>query len=151
MPEYLSPGVYVEEVPSVIKPIAGVSTSTAAFLGVVPDSIQVPEENPQFDPSKHDPSKPPDPANLPYRMQPFPYPDSEVDKARKAFETLAEPNVRPPKPKGKPTPEDYRRFREVQEELALAVARHDASDLAPAGHPVLCTTFAEFTRHFGGF
>lgn len=33
MPEYLAPGVYVEEVPSGIKPIEGVSTSTAGFLG----------------------------------------------------------------------------------------------------------------------
>ncbi len=34
MPEYLSPGVYVEEVPSGNKPIEGVSTSTAGFVGV---------------------------------------------------------------------------------------------------------------------
>lgn len=33
MPEYLSPGVYVEEVSSGIKPIEGVSTSTAGFVG----------------------------------------------------------------------------------------------------------------------
>jgi phage tail sheath protein FI len=33
MPEYLAPGVYVEEVPSGIKPIEGVSTSTAGFVG----------------------------------------------------------------------------------------------------------------------
>ncbi|WP_336364712.1 phage tail sheath family protein [Halalkalicoccus salilacus] len=33
MPEYLSPGVYMEEVESGAKPIAGVSTSTAGFLG----------------------------------------------------------------------------------------------------------------------
>ena len=33
MPEYLAPGVYVEEVSSGNQPIAGVSTSTAAFLG----------------------------------------------------------------------------------------------------------------------
>src|SRR5205823_6273625 len=42
MPQYLSPGVYVEEVPSAIKPIAGVSTSTAAFIGIFPDSYPVP-------------------------------------------------------------------------------------------------------------
>jgi phage tail sheath protein FI len=42
MPEYLSPGVYVEEVPSSVKPIAGVSTSTAGFIGIVPDSLPVP-------------------------------------------------------------------------------------------------------------
>lgn len=34
MPQYLSPGVYVEEVPGT-PPIVGVGTSTAAFIGVV--------------------------------------------------------------------------------------------------------------------
>ncbi|ELZ19490.1 phage tail sheath protein FI [Natrinema limicola JCM 13563] len=33
MPEYLSPGVYVEEVDSGTKSVEGVSTSTAGFLG----------------------------------------------------------------------------------------------------------------------
>jgi uncharacterized protein len=34
-----APGVYVEQVPSGTVPIAGVSTSTAAFVGAVPDSV----------------------------------------------------------------------------------------------------------------
>lgn len=34
MPEYLAPGVYVEEVSSGIKPIEGVGTSTAGFIGL---------------------------------------------------------------------------------------------------------------------
>jgi phage tail sheath protein FI len=34
MPELLHPGVYVQELPSAVKPIEGVSTSTAAFVGV---------------------------------------------------------------------------------------------------------------------
>ena len=42
MPQYLSPGVYVEEVPSSVKAIAGVGTSTAGFIGVVPDALTVP-------------------------------------------------------------------------------------------------------------
>ena len=33
MPEYLSPGVYVEEIELGPRPIEGVSTSTAGFLG----------------------------------------------------------------------------------------------------------------------
>ena len=33
MPEYLSPGVYIEEIPARLKAIEGVSTSTAAFVG----------------------------------------------------------------------------------------------------------------------
>ena len=35
MPEYLSPGVYVEEVPSGAQTITGVGTSTAGFVGIV--------------------------------------------------------------------------------------------------------------------
>src|ERR1700722_3561969 len=34
MPEYLYPGVYVEEIDTGNKPIIGVSTSTAGFLGI---------------------------------------------------------------------------------------------------------------------
>ena len=39
MPQYLSPGVYVEEVSSGNKPIAGVGTSTAGFIGIAPDTL----------------------------------------------------------------------------------------------------------------
>ncbi|MFB2875399.1 phage tail sheath family protein [Floridanema aerugineum] len=42
MPEYLAPGVYVEEIPSAIKAIAGVSTSVAGFIGVVPEDLNLP-------------------------------------------------------------------------------------------------------------
>jgi phage tail sheath protein FI len=41
MPVYLSPGVYVEEVPGT-PPIAGVGTSTAAFIGEVADDVTMP-------------------------------------------------------------------------------------------------------------
>jgi phage tail sheath protein FI len=44
MPQYLSPGVYVEEVPSGGAPIAGVGTSTAGFIGQTADQINVPGE-----------------------------------------------------------------------------------------------------------
>ncbi len=36
MPTYLTPGVYVEEIPSANKPIEGVGTSVAAFVGLAP-------------------------------------------------------------------------------------------------------------------
>src|SRR5687767_14784535 len=42
MPQYLSPGVYVEEVPPLARPIAGVGTSVAGFIGVVPNSVAMP-------------------------------------------------------------------------------------------------------------
>ncbi|MEG3933731.1 MULTISPECIES: phage tail sheath subtilisin-like domain-containing protein [unclassified Microcoleus] len=38
MPNYSSPGVYVEEVPSGSAPITGVGTSTAGFIGIIPSS-----------------------------------------------------------------------------------------------------------------
>jgi len=34
MPELLHPGVYVQEIPPAVRPIEGVGTSTAAFIGV---------------------------------------------------------------------------------------------------------------------
>lgn len=43
MPTYLSPGVYVEEVPPMVRPISGVGTSTAGFLGVVADNVTMPQ------------------------------------------------------------------------------------------------------------
>lgn len=42
MAEYKSPGVYVEQVPSGSAPIAGVGTSTAGFVGVMPNSWEIP-------------------------------------------------------------------------------------------------------------
>jgi uncharacterized protein len=147
MPEYLSPGVYVEEVPSSIKPIVGVSTSTPAFVGIVPDKVQIPEENPGFDPTK-----PTDENNKTYRTWTFPYADADYDAAKKAFETLAQPGVRPSRPVSpNPKPEELKAFRAAREDLALAARRSSVSDLAEEGKPVLCTTFADFKRSFGDF
>jgi phage tail sheath protein FI len=48
---YLAPGVYVEEVPSAQQPIAGVGTNTVGFIGVVPDEVQYPVPNEEYDPT----------------------------------------------------------------------------------------------------
>jgi phage tail sheath protein FI len=48
MPQYLSPGVYVEEVPSAAQPIAGVGTSTAAFVGKVASTTVMPNQPGRF-------------------------------------------------------------------------------------------------------
>src|SRR5262245_9082142 len=42
MPQYLAPGVYVEEVSSGSHPIAGTGTSTAGFVGIVGDDVTMP-------------------------------------------------------------------------------------------------------------
>jgi len=47
---YLSPGVYVEEVPSAQQPIAGVGTNTVGFIGVLPPVIKTPVPNDWYDP-----------------------------------------------------------------------------------------------------
>jgi uncharacterized protein len=50
MPQYLSPGVYVEEVPPSARPIAGVGTSTAGFIGVVAAAVAMPLKPGSTDP-----------------------------------------------------------------------------------------------------
>lgn len=63
MPQYLSPGVYVQEVPSAVQPIAGVGTSTAGFIGAFEGQYVIDEkvgdadnEKKEF-PLKHTPLK----------------------------------------------------------------------------------------------
>jgi hypothetical protein len=54
MPDYLSPRVYVE-VPSAVKPIAGVGTSTAGFIGIIKENqVPLPEPNLEYDPVRID-------------------------------------------------------------------------------------------------
>lgn len=48
MPQYLSPGVYVEEVKAKAQAIAGVGTSTAGFVGVVPAGVKLPDQPGKF-------------------------------------------------------------------------------------------------------
>jgi phage tail sheath protein FI len=148
MPEYLSPGVYVEEVPSAIKPIAGVSTSTAAFVGIVPDQITIVEENPVFDPSKDATAV--GGANSPTIQWTFPASADDVKKAQDAFAALCVPDARPPRSKDT-SADGMKAFRQAQATVGTSQRRLGAGIMAAAGQPVLCTTFADFTRHFGPF
>ena len=53
MPSYLSTGsVRRRRRHSAVQPIAGVGTSTAGFIGVVPNSISIPAPNPAYDPTQ---------------------------------------------------------------------------------------------------
>src|ERR1700749_296689 len=52
MPQYLSPGVYVEEMPSTARPIAGVGTSTAGFMGVVANGVNMQNQPGKFQAQK---------------------------------------------------------------------------------------------------
>ncbi len=143
MPEYLSPGVYVEEVPSMIKPITGVSTSTAAFVGVVPDRLTIVEENPNFDPTQRVSD-----TNSPSITWQFPYDQAAWQQAKDNLAALTEPTSRPAVMRAGADPKAYRAARIA---FAQADARYSAGSMADAGEPVLCTTFSDFTRSFGGF
>jgi phage tail sheath protein FI len=66
MATLLSPGVFVDEVPSSIQAIAGVSTSIAAFIGIVPDLVHLVARNPGFNPS--------DPKSTPFKFVDFTVP-----------------------------------------------------------------------------
>jgi uncharacterized protein len=149
MPEYLSPGVYVEEIPSAIRPIVGVSTSVAAFVGVVPPSVDIPEENPNFDPTKKVGEKVGD-DNTKFIIWSFPYSEDLYNAKKKAYEDLTEEGVRPPRPKAKDAA-GMKAFRDAREDFALAARRFSASALADEGRPILCTSFVEFRTHFGDF
>ncbi len=53
---YSYPGVYVEEIKPLSRPIAGVSTSTAGFIGIAEDLTDMPE-TPKSTEDKKDPYK----------------------------------------------------------------------------------------------
>jgi uncharacterized protein len=140
MATYLSPGVYVEEVPSAVQSIAGVGTSTAGFIGVVPNTVTVPFRNPDFDPTR-------DPTRLPSAVSPPPPGPS-------APPPLPDPNAPPPlpdpdAPPSAPAPSAPAVTPSAENPM---YAFHDKPfAVTPAGEAVLCTTFAEFTSAFGGF
>jgi len=156
MPEYLSPGVYVEEVPSANPPIAGVSTSTAAFVGIVPDTITMIERNPDFDPTKPKTAEDgPAPTNSRTVSWKFPLPQSDLDAAKKALDDLSEKTaaggiVKPQRPTDQ-TGAGYKKFREAQANLAKVHRRFLVGDMKGAEVPTLCTTFTDFKKFFGGF
>ena len=143
MPEYLSPGVYVEEIPSAVKPIAGVSTSTACFLGVVPDTIQIPRENPSYDPTGRAGT---DDSKNPSVLVTFTKASASdvkakadaVAQAQKALSGNTDPTKRA----------------DLAKALAAAQkdkAQVDANTMADDNTPVLCTNFTDFKRSFGDF
>jgi uncharacterized protein len=125
---FQSPGVYVFDVPSAVQSIAGTGTSTAAFIGISPDRVDVPEANPDYDPTQ----RPVTPA-------------ARTDRPAGAEGAPAEG--------APPTPPPGRRGRaEVAAEAANLPYRMVGVDLdAPSGEVRLCTNFSEFRRAFGGF
>jgi Bacteriophage tail sheath protein len=127
MPEYLSPGVYVEEVPSAVQAIAGVGTSTAGFIGIVPDQVKVAVSNRAYDPVKASQKA------AAREERPATAPRGRTAAARDVDETAS---ITPPAG-GQPDP--TQRYVEINGTIQT-----------PADTVKLCTSFREFRDAFGG-
>ena len=141
MPQYLSPGVYVEEVPSSVKPIMGVGTTTAAFLGAFRGPIDIPIPNPDFDPTKPDPGAPSITVKFP------PAVDDAGVKAASDAASDAEKAARD-KPGDAALGAAARKARAV---AAQAIGDRDVTakmiaKVAKPGELKLCTSFSDFKR-----
>lgn len=128
MPQYLSPGVYVEEVLPQSRSISGVGTSTAGFIGVVPDGIKMPAQPGKFQ------------TNDTGKIKLF-----KVDATGNIalFELGADDNPDPTKPTtdpgGKPIEDPNGKPISIPYDLALA------------NEPKLVTSWEEFKNNFGDF
>jgi uncharacterized protein len=143
MPAYLSPGVYVEEVPSAVKAIAGVSTSTAGFIGIVPNAVTIPVEavkdrtigvgpGPAFD-LPHNPVQT-TAGTFQIRVNGAPVAATLANNAATGKSTAT---LGAAAPAGAPIVADY-----------LVVSSFSP---VPAGEIKLCTNFTEYKKFFGDF
>ena len=142
MPQYLSPGVYVEEVPSAIKPIAGVSTSTAGFIGVVADAIDQPLAQ-QFGVSVGTGNG----TDVSFNLTVYPI-DTGSTKVKVDGTTATNVTLKN---------DDANQVSTATFAAAPAAHSRITADIMPRFSPVasgtakLCTTFSDFKKFFGDF
>ncbi|WP_287277468.1 MULTISPECIES: phage tail sheath subtilisin-like domain-containing protein [unclassified Okeania] len=171
MPQYLSPGVYVEYVPPASLPIAGVATSIAGFIGVVADDVTMPPRPGQFYfqfPSQFQLDQNGNP-NLNAQGQP----DSLLDSESNPIPVLVKNKEGKPAfsedDEGNPVPlvdENDIPFVLVKDDEGNPALVKDGSyvlveedgkpkpvlyDVADAGEPILITSWEEFKTKFGDF
>ncbi len=129
MPQYLSPGVYVEEVKPNAQAIAGVGTSTVGFIGEVQDNVAMPIQPGKFLRFKADAN-----GNILLFEKGA---DGKADPNKPTTDTtkgipLEDPNGKPLEdPNGQPLPIPY--------------------TLAGTDKPKLITSWEEFKNKFGDF
>jgi uncharacterized protein len=133
--QYLSPGVYVREVPSLIQAIAGVGTSTAAFVGIYPTArLTTLERNPLYDETNE-------------RSRPF----IERTYATREEIEAADRALRDAEAAATAAGSDEAARRRRDEARDVRDRLIPDIDLVPPGVPKLCTNFTEFKRYFGDF
>jgi uncharacterized protein len=148
MPQYLSPGVYVEEVPPLARPIAGVGTSTAGFIGVIPETINVPNGVPvknAFVGKGDDNLKsfPLDKASYPVATTPGTFEVRVNDKPAKA--TLSNDDT------SKTSSVDFESPPKKDAQINADYYLTHIFSPVTAGELKLCTSFSEFKKLFGDF
>ncbi|MCL4858148.1 MAG: phage tail sheath subtilisin-like domain-containing protein [Caldilineaceae bacterium] len=150
MPSYLSPGVYVEEVPSAVQAIAGVGTSTAGFIGIV-DAAEyvVPRPNPHRNAT---PVDPPDTVDVRLPRVRSAVADAAVaaslvgatlsDGTKLSDSAAAESAVADARAA------DQETITIKNTEFLSPIHKIEGGNLA---QPKLCTNFGEFRKYFGDF
>jgi uncharacterized protein len=129
MPQYLAPGVYVEEVAPKSRSISGVGTSTAGFIGLVPEGIKMPAQPGKFQTD-----------DITGKIKLF-----KVDNAGNValFESGVDgnpdPSIPTTDPGGKP----------IEDPNGKPISI--SYDLVPANEPKLVTSWEEFKSKFGDF
>jgi phage tail sheath protein FI len=143
MPQYLSPGVYVEEVPSAARPIAGVGTSTAGFIGVVKRPSTEAGSNAGV--SGNNPSPPKASAS-----------PKKAGAANVADNTAVEPAAAAADSSGAGAADtsDYVKMplkpgKTGKKSDGTSIEPNDFYTVAPAGEPLLITSWEEFKNNFG--
>lgn len=177
---YQSPGVYVEEVPSTQQPIAGVGTNTVAFIGIVPDVIDYPIPNEEYDPDEAEKAA----AGPEQHQDEINKLEAELkdlqDKKKQEQEAVAEADNELKKPditgpnrnkfsKRKDDAEaeiraidqqikdkqksvgELRKPKQVDAKLMRPYLLQKFDVTAQAGIPILCTNFSEYRDRFGTF
>jgi uncharacterized protein len=136
MPDsYLSPGVFVEEIASSVQAIAGVSTSTVGFIGVVPNSVKIAKPNPNYDPTLKQPAVKSD------------TPPKAVTKGDDKGEQAKGDD----KSEGLIAREQIKTDTPVTDKQNLAYLEDTFAIQVPVNEPRLFTNFSEFRQSFGDF
>lgn len=139
---YLSPGVYVEDVPPVARPIAGVGTSTAGFIGIIPDNLKYTVTNVLVGRGAPDRKSFPLENAYPVATTAETF-EVRVDGEAVPDATLKNDDV------SKTSSVEFTSPRAANAEIRADYQRSFA--VVTAGEAKLCTTFSEFTNFFGGF
>jgi phage tail sheath protein FI len=145
-----SPGVYVEEAPPLARPIAGAGTSTAGFIGIVPDSLTLPSKRVVNEAIGIGAETRPDGSKTDFPLAEYPV------QTTTGFEMRINGK---PDPNAKLTNVDASKVSRVTFSTPPPVNSSLTGDYVatptfsplPAGQVALCTNFGEFTKSFGDF